>query len=270
MSINEEKNLLREVLFDGQIRRYVCFGKGNKTLIILPGLSLKSVLPMGDAISNQYSVFTDAYTVYLVEPPELIEDDFKVHNLSESINRFIETLDLKNVSLYGVSLGGMIALDLALSHPNNVEKIMLVSSTYSSTANSKEIMEKWCVMAQEKNMESLVEDFVDKVYTPAYKRNNLNMLFSYFSDLSDKQYHDFYVLAKAAIDFDIYDRISEIKTESFVMGSKKDGIFAYDVQLDMANKLHAKNYFFEEGAHSIYDEEPGFMTKAYELMEGIE
>lgn len=43
------------------------------------------------------------------------------------VHKFIQKLNLKNVSILGHSFGGQVAVDLALSFPKDIEKLLLVS-----------------------------------------------------------------------------------------------------------------------------------------------
>ena len=51
---------------NGKIR-YTKFGSGAKTLVILPGLSLKSLDTYADAVEGAFSSFGDDYTVYVFD-----------------------------------------------------------------------------------------------------------------------------------------------------------------------------------------------------------
>ena len=43
---------------------YIKFGHGSRTLVIIPGLSVQSVLLSADAIEEAYRMFTDDCTVF--------------------------------------------------------------------------------------------------------------------------------------------------------------------------------------------------------------
>ena len=45
--------------------KYFHFGKGKQPLVILPGLSVQSVIPSAAAIEQHYSIFEDEFTVYI-------------------------------------------------------------------------------------------------------------------------------------------------------------------------------------------------------------
>ena len=46
---------------------YFRFGHGKETLVILPGLSVQSVMGFADAVAEAYQMFADDYTVYVFD-----------------------------------------------------------------------------------------------------------------------------------------------------------------------------------------------------------
>ena len=43
------------------------FGRGSRTLVILPGLSVQSVMPAADAVAAAYQTLQDEFTIYLFD-----------------------------------------------------------------------------------------------------------------------------------------------------------------------------------------------------------
>ena len=46
---------------------YLRFGSGERTLVILPGLSVQSVMGLGDAIAAAYRPLEEKYTIYVFD-----------------------------------------------------------------------------------------------------------------------------------------------------------------------------------------------------------
>ena len=49
--------------------KHIVFGSGNKNFVILPGLSVHSVMGLADAIAEAYKDFCEEYTVYVLTGP---------------------------------------------------------------------------------------------------------------------------------------------------------------------------------------------------------
>ncbi len=67
----EKANSIADIVFvtvtENFSMDYIRFGSGRKTLVILPGLSVQSVIPAAADIEKQYDLFKKDYTVYLFD-----------------------------------------------------------------------------------------------------------------------------------------------------------------------------------------------------------
>src|SRR5579871_4980817 len=54
--------------------------------------------------------------------------DYRISTLVEFLDAFCKKLNIQKATLVGNSLGGWVALDFALKHPDRVNKLMLVDS----------------------------------------------------------------------------------------------------------------------------------------------
>ena len=46
---------------------YFSFGRGKKPLVIIPGLSVQSILLFKDIIKSSYEIFSEDFTVYVID-----------------------------------------------------------------------------------------------------------------------------------------------------------------------------------------------------------
>ena len=56
---------IKTAKWDGAEMDYFCFGRGKETLVIVPGLSVQSVMGSADAVAKQYDLLTDDYTIFV-------------------------------------------------------------------------------------------------------------------------------------------------------------------------------------------------------------
>ena len=59
---------IETVKTNGFTMDYVRFGQGERTLVILPGLSVESVTKSADAIAKAYAPLAEHFTIYLKSP----------------------------------------------------------------------------------------------------------------------------------------------------------------------------------------------------------
>ena len=128
---------------------YFRFGEGTKTLVILPGLSVQSVMGSADAVAEAYRPLTKDFTIYLFDRRKDLPPVYSVQEMAQDTAAAIDALGLDRVSIFGASQGGMMALHIAIAHPALVEKLILVSTAASVTDTLAQSVEKWVKLAQE-------------------------------------------------------------------------------------------------------------------------
>lgn len=109
---------------------YEIHGTG-RPLVLLPGGLLTIDLTFGPMISS----LAKSHRVIGVEPqghghtPD-IERQMTVDNMADDVAALLRSLDIDQADLFGFSLGGMIALSLAIRHPEMVGRLVLASAPY--------------------------------------------------------------------------------------------------------------------------------------------
>jgi 4,5:9,10-diseco-3-hydroxy-5,9,17-trioxoandrosta-1(10),2-diene-4-oate hydrolase len=114
-------------MVDGLDIHYLTGGSGEPLIILHGG---------GDgarAWKRNIAVLSRKYTIYVPDLPgfgssQALQAPFYIPEMVEFINEFARSLGLKRFYLVGHSFGGGIALHYALRYPENIRKLVLVSS----------------------------------------------------------------------------------------------------------------------------------------------
>jgi len=111
----------------GQKIRYHEAGQGP-SLIFLHGLGSDSGIwaPNIGAASERYHVYALDQIGFGDSDKPLI--DYKIQTFVEFLQGFMQALAIPKASLVGNSLGGWIAADFAVQHPDMVDKLVLVDA----------------------------------------------------------------------------------------------------------------------------------------------
>ena len=64
---------------------YIKFGSGKKTFVILPGLSIHSVMGLADAVATAYQDFTKDYTVYLFDRAKNLHEGYTIRDIAKTL-----------------------------------------------------------------------------------------------------------------------------------------------------------------------------------------
>lgn len=110
---------------------YARAGTGPGTLVVFPGVGdsmFDGSYPVGSGRVLQwyFSRFTGDHAVYSLSRPRGLPED---HTIADMADDYAAVLDeLGSASVLGVSMGGMIGLELAVRRPDLVESLVLANS----------------------------------------------------------------------------------------------------------------------------------------------
>jgi 4,5:9,10-diseco-3-hydroxy-5,9,17-trioxoandrosta-1(10),2-diene-4-oate hydrolase len=117
----------KNIKVDGLDVHYYTAGEGDPLVVIHGG--------GGDARSWEHNISDLArkYAVYALDLPgygltQPLKGKYYIPELADFVQKFTKRLGLKKFSVVGHSLGGGVALDLALKIPTQITKLVLVSS----------------------------------------------------------------------------------------------------------------------------------------------
>jgi len=121
---------------NGNKIRYLESGDSKKTLVLIHGLGASAerwdqVIPL---FSDNYRVVVPDIIGFGYSDKPLV--DYTPEFFSEFLKKFFVASDIKRPNLIGSSLGGQMAADYTASHPQNIEKLVLVSPSGNMTKST--------------------------------------------------------------------------------------------------------------------------------------
>ena len=245
------------------------FGNGKKPLVILPGLSIKSLMPFARAVAERYHKFLDGYKIYLLdrpqEPPQNCGADF----LAKAAAEVLDSLGVKGACVVGISAGGIAAQALAASRPDLVAKLFLGSTT-AQTKSAAAIIEGWARLAEEEKLSELNQAFAQAVYTPSFYERYKDAIMASLDGATSADLKRFSISARALLGFDASDILPKIKCPILAVGAGQDQIFGADAAPQIARLAgtSARSYVYQNYGHAVYDEAPDYVDRIYEFFEG--
>lgn len=247
---------------------YIVFGSGKKSFVILPGLSVHSVMGSADAIADAYKNFSEEYTVYVFDRAKDIQDGYTVKDMADDTAAAMEALHIADADVFGASQGGMIALYLAIDYPELVHKMILGSTLAKPNDTFRQVTEEWIRLAEEKNEVGLLESFADHVYSAATLEAYRDTLISSNSGISDEEFERFLILTKACRTFDCYDELSSIRCPVLVIGSEGDRVVTPEGSTQIAEALDCELYLYDDNyGHGVYDEASDYKQRCLDFFE---
>ena len=245
---------------------YLRFGEGKKVLVILPGLSVQSLLPSAGAIATMYRPFTEAYTVYLFERRKDVPAVYPVREMARDTAVAMGMLGLKDVCLYGISQGGMIAMEIALQDPGLVRKLALASTTARMTEERFRRIGNWIRLAEAGEAEALYLSFGADVYPPAVFSEYREAFSLISKTVTAGELERFVILAKAITELDLSGSLWRITCPTLAAASKDDLLFGEPAAREIAEAVPGAGLLLYDGfGHAVYDTAPDFVGRLLEF-----
>ncbi|MCR5577537.1 MAG: alpha/beta hydrolase [Oscillospiraceae bacterium] len=241
------------------------FGKGERTLVILPGLSVQSVMSAADAVAGMYQGLDELFTVYLFDRRTELPAVYSIEDMARDTAEAFRALGLKEVCLFGASQGGMIAQCIAAEYPELVGKLALGSTSPRVTEEQYHAIEGWIRLAEDRDRVGLYLAFGEEIYPPAVFEQYRETLTTMAGTVTDAELDRFVTLAKAIRGFDITDKLDRIRCPVLAIGVYEDKVLGSDATMEIAEKLEgqtdARLYLYVGYGHAAYDTAPDYRDR---------
>jgi len=172
----------------------------------------------------------------------------------------MDALRIFRAHVLGVSMGGMIAQELALTYPEKVEKLVLYSTSCGgakSVLPSQEVLDVLTADVSELSAEEVARMIVPVCFTKDFIDNN-----SDYVDVMIRQILKAPISIKAytrqlnaIMQFDTYDRLSQIKAPTLVLHGKRDILLPPENGTILAKAIpNAKLVNLKKSAHLLTED----------------
>ncbi len=242
------------------------FGEGSRNFVIIPGLSLQSVVASGDGVAQAYGMFGEDCTVYLFDRRLNMPDSYTVDQMAEDTLSVIDSLGLESIDLYGVSQGGMISQLMALKRPELVRRLVLTSTMSRATARTSETSDSWSEGALS-STKDLASAFAELVYSEDFLNKYRPFLEAAAESITEEDMRRFRIQMEGNAGFSTYERLKDIKCPVFVIGAWGDRVTGPEASLELAAKLGCQLLMYPLCyGHAVYDEAPDIKGKILEFL----
>lgn len=248
---------------------YVSFGHGDRTLILLPGLSdgLATVKGKALLLAKPYGPFFAHYTVYLFSRKNDMPEGYSIRDMASDQAKAIESLGIDSASILGVSQGGMIAQYLAVDHPELVEKLVLAVSAPRVNDTIRERVNRWTELAKQGKHKELMIDTAENSYSPAYLRRYRKLYPIIGMIGKPASYERFLINANAILHFDIYQELNGITCPTLILGGAEDQIVGVQASYELKEQIAGSELYVYPGlGHATYEEAKDFNDRVLRFL----
>ena len=266
------ENLVHTVSMGSFEMDYAQIGCGDKPLIVIPGLSIKSVMKSAASLEGPYKIFKEKYTLYFFDRKKDAKPGYSLPEMADDQVSALKVLGIEKADIYGVSQGGMIAQYMAIRHPEVVNKLVLGSSTSRAELQQLKTIRNWARLARARETTTLVNTFIDDCFSEKFAARYRRALLALYKEISDEELDRFAIFADACDYVDTYDNLGEIKSPVLVLGAGKDLVTTTEASVKLAEKLKATGVpcefqMYEDCGHAVFDELPDYKKRIFDFLE---
>lgn len=248
---------------------YICFGSGPRTMVILPGISLRSPLQSAATLPKRYEKYTDDYTIYLFDRKKDMQDGYTVYDMSNDTAEAMRVLGIEDAYVFGYSQGGMMAMIMAINHPELIKCLVLGSTTSRQNEVTYNVMRDWVILTMKNEIAELNRNSFRLLYSERFVRRYERVLSLLSEGITKEDCEKFIALCKAGQEYDIYDSLSEIHCPAFVIGANDDKVVTGQASIDIAEKLGCEYYMYDNYGHAVYDEAPDYTGRIFDFFNNV-
>lgn len=246
----------------------VSFGRGSKPMVILPGLSIQEVGSAGLSLALMYRSFGKEHRVYVFDKPRQVPPDCSIASIADATAAAMKELGIKMANVLGVSMGGMLAQELAINHPELVGKLVLALTASRPNPTMKKAIESWLWLIDRGAYPAFTRDMFERMYSPAYleRYDPLMPILSRLSKPKDEV--RFCRLGRACLTVDSYSRLEEIRCPSLVIGAAEDKVVSAAASRELAESIGCSLHMYANLGHAAYEEAKDFNKIVLDFFEG--
>ena len=249
---------------------YCKFGSGERALVILPGLSIQSVMGSADAVAQAYQTLAQDYTIYLFDPPKELPDSYPVYEAAEDVAEALQALGLEKVSIFGASYGGMKAMLIAARHPEMVEKTIVVSTSANLTEEEFQTVENWISLAKAGDAEGLYLAFGEALYPKEVYEQSRQLLIDTAKTVTEEELSRFVIQAEGMRGLDMTDQLDQIQCPMLAIGDRQDhvlgGTATEKIGDYMSENADFQLYMYDGYGHAVYDLAPDIKERMKDFL----
>jgi len=236
--------------------RYAVEGDGAPLMLVHGvGSSLDAWDGVVDALGGRYrTIRLDLRGHGRSDKPE---GRYELEDFIDDVVAVLDTLGVERCHLAGHSLGGLVAQGFALSHPDRLEKLVLLSTVAGRNDEERARVEKRLAIVADGIPGQHFENSVERWFTPEFVRANPDLIARYAEHNRQNDPGAYASAYRVLAQTDLADRLGAITAPTMV--ATGDGDIGSNTR--MARLMHeripgSELHIFENLRHSILAEAP--------------
>ena len=155
---------------------------------------------------------------------------------ADDVAALLDALGVDKAYICGLSMGGFVALKMALNHPKKVRGLILIDTAARMPTKSIEVGARWAKIFAEKGLEAYIEAEIRDIFHPMFARRHKDMVNLFAESMKTRdastiaRIQQGYLKSPLAIENDI----KKIKVPTLIIHGREDEV----VPVEEAEFMH--------------------------------
>jgi 3-oxoadipate enol-lactonase len=145
---------------------------------------------------------------------------YSIELLGGDVVSLLDTLEIERFHLCGVSMGGLVALWLAATHPERIERAVFASTAIK--IGSKDFWDERVRAVEAGGMEAIRETVIQRFLTSSFREVNPRMARKVEATLESTPPHGYVASCLAVRDADLAGTVGSIRAPSLIIAGAED------------------------------------------------
>ncbi|WXG43565.1 MAG: alpha/beta hydrolase [Promethearchaeati archaeon SRVP18_Atabeyarchaeia-1] len=225
----------------------------------------------------QIPFFSKAYRAIAVEMRDhgksgKWKGSYDIKMFSDDVAGFIQKLELGKTILFGVSMGGMITMQLELDHPDLVKALVLADTQYGLTEETIKAGLEMASMSQKMSGKELAMATMKFNFSPEFIRSHPEIVEEAIKVSDARDPSSTFRGAQGLASFNVKNRLKEIRTPTLIANGEDDPVVPVSMAKYLKENIRgAKLVILRKGRHmAIIEKASEFNDAAIDFLKGIE
>lgn len=246
-----------EFIFDGKKVYYEVHGEEGEILVLLNGIMMSTSswnpfkVPLSKGKRLVLVDFFDQGNSERLEPG--YNHDIQIE-LVEALAKELESkLGESRFNLAGISYGGEVGVQYAIRYPYRVKRLILANAAARTSAWLRTVGDGWNAVARAGDGTSYYLTAIPVIYSTRFFEEQADWMTKRESTLkeyfSNKEVLERMIrLTDSSRDFDVVDRLCEIKCPTLIISGSEDGLVPITEQIILRNGIKGSSHVTVNGS----------------------
>lgn len=169
----------------------------------------------------------------------------------------LDALDLDTAAVVGVSMGGLVALALAVDHPRRVTRLVVANS--AARIGSAQSWAQRAAAARAGGMHAIADAVIERFFTPDFRLSNPDLVTRFRADLLTADPLGYAACCDALGGADVGDKLADVRAATLVVAGADDVATPVAQSTQLAESIAGSKFVVLPGGHlALVEHAPEF------------